>query len=198
MEPRYYHQVVGINSRLDSLQAAVLRVKLPHLDAWTSARQTNAARYQQLCTEHGLQGHVTFPGDEPRGRHVWNQFVVRVADGRRDELRAHLASRGVGTEIYYPVPCHLQQCFKHLGWQKGDLPETERAADETLALPIFPELTEAEQRTVVGRIAEFFGTAKPQPVTAAREEAKEPQPGVEAPHFLRRMKAVGKADDVRC
>jgi dTDP-4-amino-4,6-dideoxygalactose transaminase len=198
MEPRYYHQVVGINSRLDSLQAAVLRVKLPHLDAWTSARQDNAARYQRLFAEHGLEGHVTVPGDEPRGRHVWNQFVVRVADGRRDELRAHLASRGVGTEIYYPVPCHLQQCFKHLGWQKGDLPETERAADETLALPIFPELTEAEQRTVVGRIAEFFGTAKPQPVTAVREERKEPQTGVEAPHFLRRMKAVGKADDVRC
>lgn len=198
MEPRYYHQVVGINSRLDSLQAAVLRVKLPHLDAWTSARQDNAARYQRLFAEHGLAGHVAVPGDEPRGRHVWNQFVVRVADGRRDDLRAHLASRGVGTEIYYPVPCHLQQCFKHLGWQKGDLPETERAADETLALPIFPELTEAEQRTVVGRIAEFFGTAKPQPATAVREERKEPPASVEAPHFLRRMKAVGKADDVRC
>jgi dTDP-4-amino-4,6-dideoxygalactose transaminase len=198
MEPRYYHQVVGINSRLDSLQAAVLRVKLPHLDAWTSARQDNAARYQQLFAEHGLDGHVTVPGDEPRGRHVWNQFVVRVAEGRRDELRAHLGARGVGTEIYYPVPCHLQQCFKHLGWQKGDLPETERAADETLALPIFPELTEAEQRTVVGRIAEFFGTAKPQPETAVHEERKETQAGVEAPHFLRRMKAVGKADDVRC
>jgi len=198
MEPRYYHQVVGINSRLDSLQAAVLRVKLPHLDAWTSARQDNASRYQRLFAEHGLAGHVVVPGNEPRGRHVWNQFVVRVAEGRRDELRAHLASRGVGTEIYYPVPCHLQQCFKHLGWQKGDLPETERAADETLALPIFPELTEAEQRTVVGRIAEFFGTAKARPATAVREERTEPQTAVEAPHFLRRMKAVGKADDVRC
>jgi dTDP-4-amino-4,6-dideoxygalactose transaminase len=194
MEPRYYHQVVGINSRLDSLQAAVLRVKLPRLDAWTTSRQVNAARYAEIFAATGLAGHVVVPGDEPRGRHVWNQFVIRVPGGRRDELRAHLAKCGVGTEIYYPVPLHLQKCFAHLGWAVGDLPATELAAHETLALPIFPELTAEEQRTVVGRIAEFFGvpTVPPQAETAAHGA------GLESPHFLRRMNAVGRADDVRC
>ncbi|MFM7249079.1 MAG: DegT/DnrJ/EryC1/StrS family aminotransferase, partial [Planctomycetaceae bacterium] len=133
MEPRYYHQVVGINSRLDSIQAAVLRVKLPHLDAWTTCRQANAARYAALFGDYDLDGRVTVPGDEPRGRHVWNQFVIRIAGGHRDALRAHLGKCGVGTEIYYPVPLHLQKCFAHLGWGVGDLPETERAARETLA-----------------------------------------------------------------
>ena len=196
MEPRYYHQVIGINSRLDSIQAAVLRVKLPHLDAWTTARQSNAARYMELFSHYDLDEHVTIPGDEPRGRHVWNQFVIRVADGRRDALRAHLAKCNVGTEIYYPVPLHLQKCFAHLGWNKGDLPETERAAEETLALPIYPELDPAEQRTVVGRIAEFFKApqTRRQPETASQA----PAATLEAPHFLRRMKAVGRADDVRC
>jgi dTDP-4-amino-4,6-dideoxygalactose transaminase len=196
MEPRYYHQVVGINSRLDSIQAAILRVKLPCLDDWTTARQTNAARYGRMFAEYALADHVTVPSDEARGRHVWNQYVIRVAAGRRDALRAHLAACNVGTEIYFPVPLHLQQCFGHLGWAPGDLPQTERAAAETLALPIFPELTEAEQRTVVGRIAEFFGvprTGKP----AAEQPAATGEPGgVPRPHFLRR--AVGCADDVRC
>jgi dTDP-4-amino-4,6-dideoxygalactose transaminase len=196
MEPRYYHQVVGINSRLDSLQAAILRVKLPHLDAWTTARQSNAARYMELFSQFDLAGRITVPTDEPRGRHVWNQFVIRVADGQRDALRAHLTASKVGTEIYYPVPLHLQQCFASLGWAKGDLPHTERAADETLALPIFPELEPAEQRTVVGRIAEFFRA----PRTRAAAEAPEQSSALpaEGPHFLRRMKAVGRADDVRC
>jgi len=198
MEPRYYHQVVGINSRLDSLQAAVLRVKLPHLDAWTSARQVNAARYERIFAEYDLAADVTVPGDEPRGRHVWNQFVVRISGGRRDALRKHLAACGVGTEIYYPVPLHLQQCFQHLGWQKGDLPQTERAADETLALPIFPELTEAEQRTVVGRIAEFCRAAPTERPQDADTRVHQPEAVVEQPHFLRRINAVGKADDVRC
>ena len=190
MEPRYYHQVVGINSRLDSIQAAVLRVKLPHLDAWTTARQANAARYAEYFARHDFGGQVTVPGDEPRGRHVWNQFVIRVGDGRRDELRAFLATHGVGTEIYYPVPLHMQRCFEYLGWRKGDLPQTERAAEETLALPIFPELTAAEQHTVVARIAEFFGA--PLRDSAARGE----DTGLKAPHVLRRF--IGKADDVRC
>jgi dTDP-4-amino-4,6-dideoxygalactose transaminase len=198
MEPRYYHQVVGINSRLDSLQAAVLRVKLPHLDAWTTARQANAARYQQLFAEYDMADHVAVPGDEPRGRHVWNQFVIRAPGGRRDALRKHLAACGVGTEIYYPVPLHLQQCFGYLGWQKGDLPRTELAAEETLALPIFPELTEAEQRTVVGRIAEFFEVRLPQQQTDEIRRTHQPEAVVEEPHFVRRMNAVGKADDVRC
>ena len=197
MEPRYYHQVVGINSRLDSIQAAVLRVKLPHLDAWTTARQSNAARYMELFSRYDLEEHVVVPGEEPRGRHVWNQFVIRVAGGRRDALRAHLAACKVGTEIYYPVPLHMQQCFASLGWQKGDLPETERAAEETLALPIFPELEPAEQRTVVGRIAEFFNVPQVRQPGGAAKQADTAQP-MDAPHFLRRMKAVGRADDVRC
>ncbi|MEX0669314.1 MAG: DegT/DnrJ/EryC1/StrS family aminotransferase [Pirellulales bacterium] len=197
MEPRYYHEVIGINSRLDSIQAAVLRVKLPHLDSWTTTRQVNAARYQEIFSEYDLASRVAVPGDEPRGRHVWNQFVIRVLDDSRDALRAHLAKHGVGTEIYYPVPLHLQKCFAHLGWAKGDLPETERAAEQTLALPIFPELEAAEQRTVVGRIAEFFSTA-PQtaPATKPQQEAPASTGILPSPHFIRR--AVGKADDVRC
>ena len=187
MEPRYYHQLIGINSRLDSIQAAVLRVKLPHLDAWTTARQVNAARYGELFAGYDLGGRVTLPADEPRGRHVWNQYVIRITDGRRDALRAHLAKQGVGTEIYYPVPLHVQQCFGHLGWRTGDLPFTEQAAAETLALPIFPELTAAEQRTVVARVAEFF-TAAPRPPAVEAEAMR-------TPHVLRR--AVGRADEVR-
>jgi dTDP-4-amino-4,6-dideoxygalactose transaminase len=195
MEPRYYHQVVGINSRLDSLQAAVLRVKLPHLDAWTTSRQVNAARYAELFAAADLAGSITVPNDEPRGRHVWNQYVIRVSAGRRDALRDHLTSCRVGTEIYYPVPLHLQQCFVHLGWRQGDLPQTEQAAAETLALPIFPELREDEQRTVVGRIAEFFhGVGHRLPATQATESA--PPSGLPAPHVVRRF--VGRADDVRC
>jgi dTDP-4-amino-4,6-dideoxygalactose transaminase len=127
---------------------------------------------------------------------VWNQFVVRVADGRRDDLRAHLSAHGVGTEIYYPVPLHLQKCFSFLGWQNGDLPETERAAEETLALPIFPELTADEQRTVVGRIAEFLRA--PQVARAAVRTAGVVSAITDPPHVLRRSGAVGRADEVRC
>ena len=197
MEPRYYHQVVGINSRLDSLQAAVLRVKLPHLDAWTTARQVNAARYQQLFAEYDLAAHVAVPEDESRGRHVWNQFVIRAPGGQRDSLRKHLAACGVGTEIYYPVPLHMQQCFEYLGWRKGDLPQTELAAEETLALPIFPELTEEEQQTVVGRVAEFFHAPHIGQKTDDIRRTHQPEAVVEEPHFVRRMNAVGRADDVR-
>ena len=212
MEPRYYHKIIGINSRLDSLQAAVLRVKLPHLDAWTTARQVNAARYQQLFADYDLAGQLVVPGDEPRGRHVWNQFVVRAPGNQRDALRAHLAKCGVGSEIYYPVPCHLQQCFEFLGWQKGDLPQTELAAEETLALPIFPELREEEQRTVVGRIAEFFHAPQisrqtnDKPDQHAKHDqhdqhdegrAHQPESVIDEPHFVRRMNAVGRAEDVR-
>ncbi|MFN9369918.1 MAG: DegT/DnrJ/EryC1/StrS family aminotransferase [Planctomycetia bacterium] len=196
MEPRYYHQVVGINSRLDTIQAAILRVKLPCLDGWTTARQANAARYGHFFAEYALADHVTVPGDETRGRHVWNQYVIRVANGRRDALRGHLAAAHVGTEIYYPVPLHLQQCFRYLGWATGDLPHTERAAAETLALPIFPELTAAEQRTVVGRIAEFFGVAHTRRPAAEPPAASGESGGLQRPHFLRR--AVGCADEVRC
>jgi len=154
MEPRYYHQVVGINSRLDSIQAAVLRVKLPHLDDWTTARQSNAARYSALFAEYDLERHVAVPTDEPRGRHVWNQFVIRIAGGQRDALRAHLGKCGVGTEIYYPVPLHMQKCFAHLGWGKGIFPHSERAALEAIALPIYPDLTPVQLEHVAASVIE--------------------------------------------
>ncbi len=187
MEPRYYHEVIGINSRLDSLQAAVLRVKLPHLDSWTTLRQENAARYAELFAACDLTDQVTIPTDEPRGRHVWNQYVVRIAGGQRDALRKHLTACNVGTEIYYPVPLHLQKCFAHLGWRQGDLPATEQAAEETIALPIFPELRADEQKTVVGRIAEFYADLR----TPATKPAAD---SFESPNFLRR--AVGRANEV--
>ena len=195
MEPRYYHDLVGINSRLDSIQAAVLRVKLPHLDQWTSLRQVNAGRYMELLSSYQLTDHIVIPNDEPRGRHVWNQFVIRVNNGQRDNLRSYLSQHGIGTEIYYPVPAHLQRCFSYLGWSKGDLPETERAADETIALPIFPELTSEEQETVVGRISEFFKapTSRKQSDSSTSKSSL-----VDTPHVLRRKGAVGRADEVRC
>jgi len=160
MEPRYYHHVVGINSRLDSLQAAVLNVKLPYLDDWTAARQTNARLYGELFAECGLQRVLGLPKETANSRHVWNQYVIRVPDGRRDALRAHLAQQKIGTEIYYPVSLHRQECFSSLGYGPGSLPHSERAADETLALPIFPELSPAELRTVVQGIAAFFGVSR--------------------------------------
>lgn len=156
MQPRYYHQVVGINSRLDSLQAAVLNVKLPHLEYWTAARQANARRYGEMFAACRLDRILGLPLVAPHCRHVWNQFVIRVPNGKRDALRAHLTERRIGSEIYYPVPLHLQECFRDLGYSPGSLPESERAAKETLALPIFPELTAAEQQTVVHEIAAFF------------------------------------------
>jgi len=190
MEPRYYHDLIGINSRLDTIQAAVLRVKLPHLEAWTVSRQANAARYAALFAAYDFAGRVVPPTDETRGRHVWNQYVIRIADGQRDALRKHLAACGVGTEIYYPVPLHLQACFSHLGWRRGDLPQTERAAEETLALPIFPELRADEQHTVVARIAEFFGASR----RAPRPTDPPTSAPARVPHVVRRI--VGRADEV--
>jgi len=153
---RYHHQLVGFNSRLDSLQAASLNVKLPHLDRWTARRAANAARYHELFERAGLHEQIQLPNEAPRGRHVWNQYVIRVPGGRRDALREHLTARKIGTQIYYPVPLHLQECFASLGIGPGSLPETERAAKETLALPIFPELTVEEQHAVVAAIASFY------------------------------------------
>ena len=161
MRPRYYHQQVGINSRLDSIQAAVLNVKLPHLDTWTAARQENAGRYEQLFTQCGLAGDISLPQARGGCRHVWNQYVIRVAGGRRDPLREHLTQAKVATEIYYPVPLHLQECFAELGYRDGSLPHTEQAAAETLALPIFPGLSGPEQHAVVSQIAAFYGAALP-------------------------------------
>lgn len=156
MRPRYYHQAVGINSRLDSFQAAVLNVKLPHLDRWTADRQANAERYRELFTEAGLDRILGLPPTAARRRHVWNQYVIRVPEGKRDALREFLGAVKIGAEIYYPLGLHRQECFGYLGYGPGDLPETDRAAAEVLALPIFPELTAAEQKIVVERIATFF------------------------------------------
>jgi dTDP-4-amino-4,6-dideoxygalactose transaminase len=152
-QPKYYHRVLGINSRLDALQAAVLGVKLKHLDAWTAGRQRNAARYETLFAAAGLS-HVETPGAHPGRRHIYNQYTIRGA--RRDRLMKHLAEAGIGTEIYYPVPLHLQECFASLGYRPGDLPASERAARECLSLPIYPELTAEMQAYVVEQIAEFY------------------------------------------
>ncbi|HEY5312848.1 MAG TPA: DegT/DnrJ/EryC1/StrS family aminotransferase [Pirellulales bacterium] len=155
MQPRYHHQLLGINSRLDTLQAAVLNVKLPHLDHWTALRQQHAERYGELFAAGGLDQVLGLPVTLPGRRHVWNQYVVRVPEGRRDALREHLAQRQIGTEIYYPVPLHQQPCFAYLGTPPV-LEQTERAARETVALPIFPEMTGDEQELVVKAIGEFF------------------------------------------
>ncbi len=157
MEPRYHHQIVGINSRLDTLQAAVLNVKLPRLEGWADRRRANAELYHQMFQESGLSRVLTLPRCLPERRHVWNQYIIRVPNGRRDALRQYLAQAKVGTEIYYPISLHQQECFRALGYGEGSLPESERAAKETLALPIFPELERVEIETVVLRIAEFFG-----------------------------------------
>ncbi|MBI1911190.1 MAG: DegT/DnrJ/EryC1/StrS family aminotransferase [Deltaproteobacteria bacterium] len=151
---RYFHDEVGTNSRLDELQAAILRVKLKYLEAWTEARIKNGKRYDRLFEKAGLSDIVTLPFIQEGNRSVYNQYVVKVK--KRDELRAYLASVGVGTEIYYPMPLHLQKCFKYLGYKKGDFPVSEKTAKEALALPIYPELREAEQKYVVSCIAEFF------------------------------------------
>jgi dTDP-4-amino-4,6-dideoxygalactose transaminase len=152
---RYYHKWVGLNSRLDGFQGAVLRVKLPHLDSWSDKRKMNADRYRELFTDAGLSEQITIPVERPNCRHIYNQFVIRVPN-RRDDLRAFLSQQGVGTDIYYPVPLHLQECFEYLNHKSGDLPESERAADENLALPIYPELRIEQQEYVVEKIAEFF------------------------------------------
>jgi len=157
MQPRYYHRAIGINSRLDSFQAAILNVKLPHLDRWTAMRQRNAERYTEMFARVGLDRVLGLPRTAPRRRHVWNQYVVRVPDGRRDNLRQFLAEARIGSEIYYPLGLHEQECFRYLGYGPHDLPETYRAAREVLALPIFPELTAEEQQLVVDRVAAFYG-----------------------------------------
>ena len=139
---RYYHQELGGNFRLDGIQAAALRVKLKHLDEWTAARQSNANLYRQLCSEISGSFNASLPLEQPNRRHIYNQFVVRTAN--RDALIKELKSREIGSEIYYPLPLHLQKCFADLGYQAGDFPVTESAACEVLALPIFPELTAAQ------------------------------------------------------
>jgi dTDP-4-amino-4,6-dideoxygalactose transaminase len=151
-EPKYFHKFIGANFRLDALQAAVLRVKLPHLAAWTEARRRNAARYRDLLAPLVVKGQVELPVEPDGLYHIYNQFVIRLAD--RDRVKAALDARHVGTEIYYPVPFHLQECFAYLGCKKGDFPNAEEAADHTLALPIYGELSEAQQQYVVDSIAQ--------------------------------------------
>src|SRR5258708_3593110 len=157
-ETKYQHKVIGINSRLDALQAAVLRAKLPHLEDWTTGRQQKAQQYELMFLDAGLTEQVELPYVRSNARHIFHQFVIRVRDGRRDALRAHLRDRGVSTDVYYPVPLHLQECFAYLGYKEGDFPIAEAAAKETLALPVFPELTEGQQDYVVEAIANFFAT----------------------------------------
>jgi len=154
-EERYYHKWVGLNSRLDGFQGAALRVKLPHLDSWTDKRRANANRYRELFTDAGLTEQITLPYERENGRHIYNQFVIRVPNSR-DGLRAHLTANDIGTDVYYPVPLHLQECFAYLGIREGDMPESEKASKETLALPIYPELSEDQQKFVVETIANFF------------------------------------------
>lgn len=153
MEPKYYHHLVGANFRLDAIQAAVLRVKLPHLAGWTAGRQRNAARYRKLFADAGLS-EITLPVEAPERTHIYNQFVIRVP--KRDQLRAALDAKGIGTEVYYPVPFHLQDCFKDLGYKPGAFPVAEAQANDSLALPIYPELTEAQQCAVVTAIRSFY------------------------------------------
>ena len=152
--PKYYHQVIGGNFRLDALQAAIVSIKLTYLDQWTRARQENAEKYRSLFKAAGLDAVIGVP-IEKQDRHIYNQFVIRVPE-KRDALRAWLNESGVGNEIYYPVPLHLQACFADLGYKQGDMPESEKAAAETLALPIFPELTDEELEYVVDRIKAFY------------------------------------------
>ena len=156
MEPKYHHHEVGFNSRIDALQAAVLRVKLRHLDAWTEARRAAAARYRSLFEEQGLNDRIGLPIERPGHFHVYNQYVIRVAAAARDPLRAALSARRIGTEVYYPIPLHLQTCFVSLGYAPGDFPNAEAAAAETIALPIYPELPDESQRYVVDAIARFY------------------------------------------
>jgi dTDP-4-amino-4,6-dideoxygalactose transaminase len=157
MRPRYYHQVVGINSRLDTFQAAVLRIKLRHLGATIESRGTIADRYDRMLQESSMTNNgITLPVRDPNAYHVWNQYSIRVADGRRDSLRSYLSENGVSSEIYYPIPMHGQQCFADLKFDRDNLVETETASAEILNLPIFPSLSEAQQQRVVSVIADYF------------------------------------------
>jgi dTDP-4-amino-4,6-dideoxygalactose transaminase len=153
---RYKHESIGWNSRLDALQAAVLRVKLPHLDSWSQKRVANADRYDRLFTDAGLVAKecVTLPVRAQATGHIFNQYTIRAK--RRDALCEHLKARGIGWGIYYPIPLHLQECFSHLGYESGDMPEAERASGEVVSLPIFPELEAGQLERVVGEIASFY------------------------------------------
>ncbi|MGE3807236.1 MAG: DegT/DnrJ/EryC1/StrS family aminotransferase [Gemmataceae bacterium] len=157
-QPKYFHKIVGGNFRLDTIQAGILKVKLQYLDAWTLRRQQNAAYYDQALTRAGLRGTKVQTPPRVQNRHIFNQYCIRVAD--RDGLVRHLKQNKIGTEIYYPLPMHLQECFRNLKYQAGDFPASERAAAETLALPIYPELSNTQLQRVVDCIAGFFQTGR--------------------------------------
>ena len=168
---QYQHSEVGLNSRLDALQAAVLRTKLEYLSDWTDSRRLNAQRYYELFDYYGLHDEVQVPTLLEEDRHVFNQFSIRVRSGKRDALLQQLRANGVGCSIYYPVPLHLQDCFESLGYQEGDFPESEAASNDVIALPIFGELTESHQETVVRTISRVLGKLTPshQPQTWSGE-----------------------------
>jgi dTDP-4-amino-4,6-dideoxygalactose transaminase len=151
-KPKYHHGVIGGNFRLDALQAVVLRVKLKYLADWTEARRRNAARYRKYFSDAGLVERIGLPADY--AGHIYNQFVIRSAN--RDQLQKYLSTRGIGTEVYYPIPLHLQKCFAELGYKEGDFPQAETAAREALALPIYPELSEQQQHYIVDEIKAFY------------------------------------------
>jgi len=153
-KPKYYHKIIGGNFRLDALQAAIVSVKLSHLDSWTQARQDNAMKYRNLFSEAGLDETIQLPL-EKENRHIYNQFVVMVP-GKRDDLRGFLAQAGIGTEVYYPVPLHLQECFRYLGYQEGDFKVAEKAALQSLAIPIYPELSNEQLEYVVDKFKNFY------------------------------------------
>jgi dTDP-4-amino-4,6-dideoxygalactose transaminase len=148
----YFHEEVGFNSRLDALQAAVLRAKLPHLAGWSAKRREHAAYYDAAFADIG---DITTPFIDPANESIFNQYTIRVP--RRDELKAHLTAKGIGNSVYYPLPLHLQQCFAYLGYKPGSCPESEKAANEVLSLPVYPELTRAQQDEVVAAVRSFFG-----------------------------------------
>ena len=160
MEKQYFHDFVGGNFRLDALQAAVLSVKLPHLAGWSAARRARAAYYREAFGKAGLLEKIILPAEPYAGRvenhHIYHQYVIRVTAADRDPLRAHLTARGIGNAIYYPLALHQQECFRPLGYRQGDFPAAEAAARESLALPVFPELTADEQDAVVAAIADFY------------------------------------------
>jgi dTDP-4-amino-4,6-dideoxygalactose transaminase len=147
----YYHDEVGFNSRLDTLQAAVLLAKLPHLADWSAARARNAAQYTESFSTHP---DICPPRTDPANQHIYNQYTIRVP--RRDALQAHLKAKGIGNSIYYPLPLHLQPCFAHLGYQKGSLPHSETASEQVISLPVYPELSLEQQQTVIDAVLEFY------------------------------------------
>ena len=150
----YHHDHIGMNSRLDALQAAVLKVKMPYLDKWNAKRRENAQKYANLFDEAGLLGRVILPWTDPDNEHVFNQYTIRAE--KRDQLMEFLKEKGIGHKVYYPVPLHLQECYRNLGYQKGDFPVSEQMAEEVLSLPIYPELTTQQMVAVVEAIKEFY------------------------------------------